>query len=74
MTKPREFKLEVEAWRTNALPLNDDFRNDLTTGEVIHVREVVPIPWDNVWAEYGRKVHKPELIQELVERALKGEL
>lgn len=36
--KPREFKLIVEPWRTNALPWGDEL-NDLTTGEEIHVIE-----------------------------------
>jgi hypothetical protein len=36
--KPREFKLIVEDWRTNAVGW-DGVINDLTTGEEIHVIE-----------------------------------
>ena len=37
-TKPREFRLEVENWRTNALSWNNE-SNELTLGETIHVIE-----------------------------------
>jgi hypothetical protein len=40
--KPREFRLEVHEWHTNALPWNnEELFQPLTTGEQIHVREVV---------------------------------
>lgn len=40
--KPREFKLIVEAWQTRALSWDENNLNELTTGEIIHTREITP--------------------------------
>lgn len=41
--------------------------------ESIHAREVLPINWGKIWSEYIEKDLLPSDIQQLVEKALRGE-
>lgn len=82
--KPREFAL---TWVHNYVlgeykgvtdliiedPTPDELENN-----VVHVREVVPVDWDKVWAAWQERsdtdTHHYKIIQELVEKAIRGEL
>ena len=67
--KPREFWI-----RELTLICND--RKGLEFGQdVVHVREVVPIDWENVWKlfEEHNGFNKP-YFESIIEKAIKGEV
>ncbi len=78
MPKAREFWINLKVSPKSAYPEpNFGGRKGL-----IHVREVVPIDWEKVWKKFmstanfneGFGMAEVKQIQELVEKALKGEL
>lgn len=79
MNKPREFW--IEPCDTDAKSFKDGYASlsNVEQPRTIHVREVVPIDWEKVLAEFKmratyRDYSEFSLIQELVEKSLKGEL
>ncbi len=79
--KPREFYLLGYEHIGKYYPAYEpDIVDPILREQSIHVREVVPIDWEKVWQEYDRSgphdgpYEDIAKIQELVERALKGEL
>lgn len=80
MSKPREFWCNEFHWKDGTITYTPCKLEDAPLENFL-VREVIPIDWEKVWVEYDGKnwtqqigkVHK-DLIQDLVDRALKGEL
>lgn len=85
--KPREFWIEIsllsnfvgaEIYRVLTKPQTELQKR--TSDGCIHVREVTPIDWERVWAEYWNNqnshimVADQKAIQDLVEKSLRGEL
>lgn len=76
MTKPRHFTFEKDQ-RNGGILFDGD---KIKVGEKIHVREVREIDWAKVWSTYwdakdSQYLYEDDkmLIQQLVEKQLKGE-
>lgn len=61
--KPREFKLEVFGWRTNAVSWDESNPNQLKEGEVIRAREVIPERYPIGYKTDPKPQNSPERVQ-----------
>lgn len=77
--RPRDIKFKVLLGTDETMKTDITFMDDsvFQPGETFLMREVIPIDWERVWEEYysviGDEFDEP-LLEELVERALRGEL